>query len=97
MTMTKSKSGGATDRTAFAGWAERLFKSFWLKHYLSRWQWYRKWHGGRWEYHWIDIYYGAMWLHMTPPRVWPDYVQPCSHGTPIIEDWPNENGDSCGN
>jgi len=42
---------------------------------------------GRWEYHWIDICYEAMWLTMTPPRIWPDYRQPCSRGYPIVEDW----------
>jgi len=65
----------------------KLFMIFWIKHYLSKYKWYRKWYGGRWEYHWIDICCCAMWLDMTPPRMWPEYTQPCSHGTPIIENW----------
>lgn len=66
----------------------KICRSVTVRIWLDRFQWYRKWYGGRWEYHWIDICYSAMWLPMTRPNVWPDYRQPCSHGTPIIEDWP---------
>ena len=65
----------------------KIFRTFWIKHWFSRYQWYRRWYGGRWEYHWIDICCSAMWLEMTPPRIWPAYRQPCSVGTPIVEDW----------
>lgn len=65
-----------------------LLRKFWFKHLLSRYQCYRRWYGGRWEYHWIDICGGAMWLEMTPPKIWPKYRQPCSVGAPIIEDYP---------
>jgi len=65
----------------------KLFRRFFFKHWLCKYQWYRKWYGGRWEYHFIHICCGSMWLDMTPPRVWPDYVQPCSMGAPKIEDW----------
>ena len=66
----------------------KLFRSKFFRCSLSQYQWYRKFYGGRWEYHYIGICNSAMWLEMKPPRVWPDYVQPCSHGTPTIEDWP---------
>lgn len=57
---------------------------------LSRWQWFRRWRGGRWELHLIDICHSAIWLHMSdnPARQWPAYRQPCSVGAPLIEDWP---------
>ena len=57
---------------------------------LSRFQWYRRYVGGRWEYHWIDICASSMWLSMAPGKYWPEYRQPCSHGTPVIEDWPRK-------
>lgn len=65
-----------------------LFRTFWLRHWLCRHQWYRRWYGGRWEFHWIDVCGAAMWLEMTPPNCWPEYRQPCSVGAPIVEDWP---------
>jgi hypothetical protein len=65
----------------------KLFSSLWFKCHFSKYQWYRKWYGGRWEKHWIHICASSMWLAMTPPRVWPEWRQPCSHGTPEIEDW----------
>ena len=36
----------------------------------------------------IDVCHAAIWLPMHPKRCWPDYRQPCSVGTPIIEDYP---------
>lgn len=59
-----------------------------VRYYLKDFKWYRKWYGGRWEYHWIDICRGALWLSMHPDRCWPDYRQPCSVGAPIVEDYP---------
>jgi hypothetical protein len=70
------------------GVARRVLMSFWPCYLLCGFQWYRRWYGGRWEYHWIDICYCAMWLDMRRPNVWPEYRQPCSLGTPIIEDYP---------
>ena len=64
------------------------FRAFFFKSNLSRFQWYRRWYGGRWERHWIDICGSFIWLNMRPGRCWPDYRQPCSHGTPTIEDYP---------
>ena len=64
-----------------------LFRLFWFKHLLGNFQWYRKWYGGRWEFHYIDVCHSSMWLDMHPDRKWPEWVQPCSHGTPIVEDW----------
>ena len=40
------------------------------------------------EHHWIDICGNSMWLDMHPERKWPEWRQPCSHGTPTIEDYP---------
>ena len=71
----------------------KVAKSFPLKHYLSNYQWYRKWYGGRWEKHYIEICASSMWLDMKPPKVWPDYIQPCSRGTPEIEDYTQKSPD----
>ncbi len=55
---------------------------------LGRFQWYRRWCGGRWECHWIEICGGFIWLDMRPDCKWPEWRQPCSRGTPTIEDYP---------
>lgn len=67
-----------------------ICRAFWFKHQLSRFQWYRRWYGGRWERHWIDICGSYIWLDMDddPARQWPAYRQPCSFGAPTIEDHP---------
>ena len=65
----------------------KVFRLFWFKYFLCRYQWYRKWFGGRWENHYIELCKSDMWLDMHPDRKWPEYVQPCSRGTPIVEDW----------
>jgi hypothetical protein len=68
----------------------RAFMStFWVQHWFSRFRWYRRYIGGRWEYHFIDICTASMWLPMNPQRCWPEYRQPCSVGAPIVEDWPS--------
>lgn len=69
----------------------RLFRMFWFKHFLGSYQWYRKWYGGRWERHWIDICGAFIWLDVEPDKHWPFYRQPCSFGTPTIEDWPTKD------
>ena len=74
----------------------KLLMSFWPKYWLCNYQWYRRWFGGRWEYHWIDICCKAMWLDMHRDRCWPEWRQPCSHGTPIIEDYPTPNAEITG-
>lgn len=66
----------------------RIFRSQCVKAFLCDYRWYRRWFGGRWECHWIDIAHSFIWLDMRPDRKWPEYRQPCSHGTPIIEDYP---------
>lgn len=65
-----------------------FFRAFFFKYHLARFQWYRRWYGGRWEYHFIDICRASMWLDMHPARCWPAYRQPCSVGSPVIEDYP---------
>lgn len=68
-----------------------LFRRFWFMYVLGqRFQWYRRWYGGRWELHFIDICNSDIWLSMSsnPLRQWPAYRQPCSVGYPLIEDYP---------
>ncbi len=65
-----------------------LFRMHWCKVWLSGFGWYRRWYGGRWERHYIDITHSWIWLDMRPDRKWPEYRQACSHGTPEIEDYP---------
>ena len=67
-----------------------LFRTLFFQVRLSRFKWYRRWYGGRWERHWIDICRCFIWLPMSsdPARQWPAYSQPCSVGTPIVEDYP---------
>lgn len=43
-----------------------FFRRFWFQHFLGqRFQWYRRWFGGRWELHWIDICGSDIWLSMS--------------------------------
>lgn len=68
-----------------------LLTRHWIRWFLGQhFQWYRRWYGGRWEQHWIDICGAYIWLEMRPdPKYqWPAYRQPCSYGTPLIEDYP---------
>lgn len=57
---------------------------------LSNFRWFRKWRGGHWERHFIDICDSHIWLQMSnnPSFQWPAYRQPCSVGAPIVEDYP---------
>lgn len=55
---------------------------------LSGRQWYRRYYGGRWELHAIDICHAYIWLPMRQDRKWPEYRQPCSVHMARIEDWP---------
>jgi hypothetical protein len=72
-----------------------ILRSFWFKHYLGqRFQWYRRWFGGRWELWWIDICCSFIWLDIRPDRKWPEHREPCSIGRPFIEDYPIK-GDDC--
>jgi hypothetical protein len=66
----------------------KFFMLFWFRHVFGqRFQWYRRWYGGCWELHFIDICHAHLWLDMHPDRKWPDYRQPCSVGAPVIEDY----------
>lgn len=56
--------------------------------YLWAFQWYRRLYGGRWERHYIDLCMADIWMPMAANKKWPEYVQPCSLGPPVIEDWP---------
>lgn len=69
--------------------ARKFFKLFVFRHFLGqRFRWYRRWFGGRWECHYIGVCNSFIWLDMRPDRKWPEYRQPCSFGTPTIEDYP---------
>lgn len=74
----------------------RILRSPWIKAFLCDYRWYRRWFGGRWECHWIDITCSFIWLDMRPDCKWPEYRQPCSHGTPTIEDYPVNSFDERG-
>lgn len=65
-----------------------IFRAFIFQCNLSRFRWYRRWYGGRWERHFIDVCMSFIWLPMKRPKVWPEYRQACSVGTPTIEDYP---------
>jgi len=68
----------------------KIFRSFAFKYMFCNYQCYRRWYGGRWEKHWIEICHSSMWLDMKRQNVWPDFRQPCSFGTPLIEDYPDK-------
>lgn len=68
-----------------------FFRLFFFRHFLGqRFRWYRRWYGGRWERHWIEICGSDIWLDMSPDSAlqWPAGRPPCSRGTPEIEDYP---------
>ena len=70
-----------------------IFRAFFFQHHLGqRFRWYRRWFGGRWERHWIEICAAYIWLPMAndTARQWPAYRQPCSFGEPVIEDYPSK-------
>lgn len=65
----------------------RIGTMFWIRYYLKHFQWYRRWHGGRWEYWWIEICASYMWLTMRADLP-DDYREPCSAGPRLArEDW----------
>jgi len=69
----------------------KIFRALFFQCRLSGFRWYRRWYGGRWERHFIDICLARVWLPMSsnPARQWPAYLQPCSVGVPLIEDHPS--------
>lgn len=64
---------------------------FWFRYFFDKYQWYRKWHGGRWELWWVDICKSEQWYNLPPNKCYPNYRPPCCFGTPIIEDYPIKN------
>jgi hypothetical protein len=59
-----------------------------VEHPLSRFQWYRKLRGGRWELHYIDWpVCSDLWLPMKDERRWPISRPSLSRGIPLVEDW----------
>lgn len=52
---------------------------------LSRYQWCRKWYGGRWELWHIGICNADIWLRI-PMNYSTDYRQPCSVGPRIAQE-----------
>lgn len=56
-----------------------------FKYPLSKFQWYRKWYGGRWERWYIEVCHSDIWFHEKSLY---KGQRPCSaRGTPIIEDY----------
>lgn len=66
-----------------------LLPYYWIKHELSKYQWYRRWHGGVWFYVHVEYFYANMWL-TAPDDAQDDYREPLWRGTPRIERW-NKN------
>ena len=64
-----------------------FFRLFFFKHLLSRFQWYRRWYGGIWEYWYIEMCYNSMWLDMSPEHCYPKQYPCTGRGTPIIENY----------
>ena len=54
-----------------------LKNNFFKKH-LSKFKLYRKWYGGIWEYHYISLCDGKVWISTEYPYTWPDYTMPFS-------------------
>ena len=65
----------------------KLLMSSWFRHTLDKYRWYRKWHGGHWEYWQIDILPCPVWLHKDPSCCWPKHKQCCGVGEPVVENW----------
>jgi len=66
----------------------KMLTTFWFKHFLSNFKWYRKWHGGRWEYWYVDICKSMIWHDIKKDEQGYPNRPPCCFGTPIIEDYP---------
>lgn len=62
---------------------------FWLRVFfkfpLSKFQWYRKWYGGRWELWYIDECMADIWFHEK--SLYNGQRPMSSRGTPVIEDY----------
>lgn len=59
--------------------------------FLSRYQWFRRWVGGRWELWAIPMCESIMWLRI-PMHEPDDRYQPCSSGPRIArEDYPSKD------
>lgn len=61
-----------------------LNRNDFMEIYFGQWQWVRKAIGGHWEYWWVSVCWGFVWIkHNTKEqgRI------PCTFGTPIIEEW----------
>jgi hypothetical protein len=68
-----------------------LFRSSVLRAFLSSFQWYRIWYGGRWEYWQVeDALASFVWFAVGIDECWPAYRPLSSSGTPVIENWPAE-------
>lgn len=66
----------------------RIFRNWFFRYLLSNYRWYRRWYGGRWERHYIELCHSLIWLDMQPGRKWPNWIPHSSRGTPTIEDYP---------
>ena len=58
--------------------------------FLTRYQWFRRWVGGRWELWCIPVCNALVWLQIADDQP-DDRYQPCSSGPRIArEDWLKE-------
>lgn len=63
-------------------------KDFFYIYGLSKFKWYRRWYGGRWELWNIGICHANIWLRINASEP-DDRYQPCSVGPRISrEDYP---------
>lgn len=67
-----------------------LFCYWLIRSFLSKYRWYRRWYGGRWECYWIEATGSFIWHDMPRnPLYWYPSTRPVeSRGTPEIEDYP---------
>lgn len=55
---------------------------------FTRYQWFRKWRGGRWELWWVDSpINAAVWHHRSVEEDMDQRPTAICRGTPIIEDY----------
>ena len=59
----------------------------WVDHWLSRFRWYRRRRGGRWERWFIDTPVGS-WLWFRDPCWYPEDRPGLGRGAPVVEEYP---------
>ena len=62
--------------------------SIWFKSFFSKYRWYRRWYGGRWELWWVQSFWSDFWHDVSVDKCHPEYRPRDCFGTPTIEDYP---------